>query len=256
MTGVFRKKIMLQYILGRSPRKNHHSCEGGHYMSLDGKCWVCGADIVKSYPMTDIMSQRFCREHWLEHNKEHRQLIHDYLILKARVMHERALRILEQADYDMSLCKREAYAVLKHAEEEPDKYKSSHEMVAAIVLLKAGWDFEMNYKIGRNFVDIFIPDISLIVEIDGEVHEGKELKDSNRDIKIRQTLGFEWEIIRIPTKYIEQAPERLPEAILAMGKKKREIRERNGGILPENYSKREKARYEKAMIYDEKHVKA
>ena len=224
-------------------------------MSLDGKCWICGADIVKSYPSTDIMSARFCREHWLQNTKEHRQIVHDYLILKMKVMHERALRIMEKAGCSMAQYKRAAYAVLRHAQENPEKYKSSHEMVAAVVMLAYGADFEMNYKIGRSIVDIFIPDWDVVVEIDGETHEGKELQDSNRDVRIRQTLGKEWEIIRIPTKYIEQSPDRLPEAIQKMAAKKRDLREKNGGYIPSSYSKREQARYQKAMVYDEIHLK-
>ena len=82
------------------------------------------------------------------------------------------------------------------------------------------------------------------------------LKDSNRDVEIRRELGEEWEIIRIPTKHIEQNPVKLPEAIQALAKQKRDIRKKNGGFLPQSYSKREAARYKKAMVYDEIYVKA
>ena len=86
------------------------------------------------------------------------------------------------------------------------------------------------------------------------MHKGHELKDSNRDVRIRQLLGQEWEVIRIPTKYVEEAPEKLPEAIKALADQKRTIRKKNGGFLPHNYSKRESARYKNAMVYDEVHV--
>ena len=134
-------------------------------------------------------------------------------------------------------------------------YKSAHEMVAAVILLAAGVDFEINFKVDRYYVDFLIHDLKVAVEIDGEMHKGRELKDSNRDVRIRQVLGSSWEIIRIPTKYIEEAPEKLPEAIKALAQQKREIRKKNGGFLPQNYSKREAARYKNAMVFDEVYVR-
>ena len=45
----------------------------------------------------------------------------------------------------------------------------------------------------------------------------REVYDSERDIDIRNTLGKEWEIVRIPTKYIEKDPTVIPEAIERIG---------------------------------------
>ena len=240
----------------RSRMKHNHSRMGGHNMLSDCKCWVCGADIIKSYPATDIMSWRFCHDHWLEHTKEYKELLDEYIKLKHHVMFERAMRFMERAGVDMTEYKRTAIAVRRHSEDNPELYKSSHEMITAVILLKADIDFEINYKIGKYCVDFFIPDWDLVVEIDGQLHEHSLLKDSNRDVEIRRELGEEWEIIRIPTKHVEQNPVKLPEAIQALAKQKRDIRKKNGGFLPQSYSKREAARYKKAMVYDEIYVKA
>lgn len=231
-------------------------------MSVDGKCWICGADIVKSYPATDIMSGRFCHEHWLQHTREYKKTVSAYLKLKTQVMFERAMRIMEKCLVNMTEYKKEAEAVKKHSEECPECYKSSHEMVAAVVLLHAGcnWlNMMLNHKVGRFIVDIYLPDLDIIVEIDGDRHEHRLLYDSKRDSEIRNKLnrekpGAEWEIIRIPIQFIEQNPERLPEAIRNLADHKRSIRKKNGGFLPQNYSKREAALYENAMIFDEIHV--
>ena len=216
-----------------------------------GKCWVCDADIASSFfdRNMDVMSLRFCHGCWHEHTKQHKETISEYTRLKNMVMFERAMRFMEKANTDMERYKRYAKAVQKHSAESPELYKSAHEMIAAIVMLETGAEFEMNYKVGTYVADMYLPDMNLIVEIDGEVHEGKELKDSNRDVRLRQMLGEEWEIIRIPTKHIEENPARIPDAVQALAKQKRMLRKRNGGFLPGSYSKREAARYKNAMEY-------
>lgn len=223
---------------------------------MDEKCWICGADIPKSYQATDVMSGRFCRDHWLEHTREYKKTVTDYLKLKNRVMFERAMRKLENCGLNMTDIKREAIAVQKHSADNPEQYKSSEEMIAAVVMLKHGVDFEMNCKIGKYIVDMYIPEWKVIVEIDGERHETRGLYDSKRDTELRRILGEEWEVIRIPTKYLDEDPAKLPDAIKAMLKQKKSIRVKNGGFLPQNYSKREAAKYAKAILYDEIHVKA
>lgn len=229
---------------------------GGCYVPLDEKCWVCGADIAKSFQATDVMSGRFCREHWMVHTREYKRTVADYLKLKNHIMFERSMRKLENCGFNMTDIRREAYAIRDHSADFPELYKSSDEMIAAVVLLKAGVDFEINYNVGKYIVDFFIRDWCLIVEIDGERHDNTALKDSKRDAELRRMLGDEWEVIRIPTQYIEQNPAKIPEAIKALAKQKRDLRKKNGGFLPQNYSKREAAKYEKAMIYDEMHVRA
>lgn len=217
---------------------------------MSEKCWICGKDIIESFGSMDIMSGRFCKEHWREHQKQYKQIVADYLKLKTQIMFERSVRLLENTGMNMTNIKREVQAVQRHSADSPESYKSSQEMVTAIIMLKAGYDFELNYKIGKYIVDMYLPDLKLIVEVDGERHDNRHLQDSKRDTELRRMLGDEWEVIRIPTQYIEQNPERIPDAVLALAKQKRDIRKKNGGFLPQNYSKREAARYEKAMLYE------
>ena len=198
----------------------------------------------------DIMSGRFCKEHWREHQKQHKEIVTEYLNLKTQIMFERAVRTLENTGINMTNIKREAQAVQKHSADNPELYKSSHEMITAIIMLKAGYDFELNYKIGKYIVDMYLPDLKLIVEVDGERHNNSQLKDSKRDTELRRVLGEEWEVIRIPTQYIEQNPAKIPEAVTALAKQKRSIRKKNGGFLPNSYSKREQAKYQSAMLYE------
>ena len=221
---------------------------------MSEKCWICGKDIVESFGAMDIMSGRFCKEHLREHQKQYKQTVTEYLKLKTQIMFERAVRLLENTGINMTDIKREAQAVQKHSVDSPESYKSSQEMVTAVIMLKAGYDFELNYKIGKYIVDMYLPDLKLIVEVDGERHDNRQLQDSKRDTELRRILGDEWEVIRIPTQYIEQNPLKIPDAVIALAKQKRDLRKKNGGFLPNSYSKREQAKYAKAMVYETVYV--
>ena len=225
-------------------------------MSLNEKCWICGADVLSSYGPSDVVSGRFCHDHWIEHQRKYKQTVSDYLKLKTQVMFERAMRKMDSAGVFMTDIRREAQAVQKHAADCPEAYKSSDEIITAVIMLSAGYDFELNYKVGKYIVDMYLPDLKLILEVDGERHDNRQLQDSKRDTELRRILGDEWEVIRIPTQYIEQNPTRIPDAVIALAKQKRDLRKKNGGFLPNSYSKREQSKYARAMIFDEIHVKS
>ena len=213
-------------------------------------CWICGANIPESFKSMDVQSGRFCLQCQRKHAKEYRETVDEYLKLKSQVMFERAMRMMEHGGADMTKYKRYALAVQKHQADNPDLYKSTHEIIAAVVMLEQDYDFEMNYKIGEFVVDMYIPDLHIIVEIDGYLHDWNKLKDSNRDVKLRQMLGAEWEVVRIPTKYIEQNPPAIPKAVLTLAADKRRIRKENCGFIPASYSKRDAAHYKSAMLYE------
>ena len=212
-------------------------------------CWKCGKQIKTFY--VERYSGRFCDSCYEEHASEYKAILSEYLAYKNRVMFERAMRFMEKAGCNMTEYKKAANAVMRHSTDFPEQYKSAHEMIAAVVLLKNGHDVEMNRKVGRYVIDLYLPEKNVCLEIDGEFHKGNELKDSNRDTAIRQILGEEWEVIRIPTKHIEENPDRIPDAIDALYKQKKKLRKQNGGFLPNSYSRREQAKYAKAMLYSE-----
>ena len=204
-------------------------------------CWKCGKEIPQDE--YDGQTRRFCEKCYGEYSEEYKPVITQYAILKNRVMFERAMRIMEKACADMTKYKKFANAVMKHSRDNPEQYLSADEMIAAIVLLEAGWDFQMNYKVGQYKVDIIIPEKHVCLEIDGERHTHSTAADGKRDVEIRSKLGKEWEIVRIPTKYIEEQPEKLPEAVMKMYDGIKEIRAKNNGLLPEAFSKRQRNYY-------------
>lgn len=217
-------------------------------------CWQCGKQIKPLFG--DQYKGRYCDDCYEEHASQYKAVLTEYLAYKTRVMVERAFRIMEKAGCNMTDYRKYAEAVQRHAQNNPEEYKSAHEIIAAIVLLKSGLMLSMNYRVGNYIVDVYLPEKKVCLEIDGDWHKGSELKDSNRDTVIRQTLGEEWEVVRIPTKHVEENPDRIPDAIDAIYAMKKKLRKQNGGFLPNSYSKREQAKYKKAMVFTEVRNKA
>lgn len=213
---------------------------------LEQICWKCGKPIP--HDEFEGQTRRFCEKCYEAYSEEYKPVITQYAILKNRVMFERAMRLMEKACADMTRYKKFANAVMKHSRDNPEQYMSSDEMIAAVVLLEAGLDFQMNRRVGKYTVDIFIPEKHVCLEIDGDRHTHSGAADGKRDVEIRAMLGKAWEIVRIPTKYIEEKPEKLPEAIQAMYENIKSIRAQNNGLLPETYSKRQKRYYEQNTL--------
>ena len=201
---------------------------------LEQRCWVCG-DTIPAYQFYGC-GRRFCENCETQHIERYKGVVNEYAIIKNRVMFERAMRLMEKAGCQMTKYKRFARAVEAHSRENPEQYRSADEMIAAVVLLEAGYDFEMNKAVGKYHIDIFIPALYVCLEIDGDRHKYSKREDGQRDLEIRHKLGGKWEIIRIPTKYIEQAPGKIVDAVQAVYTLKKDTRERNNGILPESYS--------------------
>lgn len=213
---------------------------------LEQVCWKCGKPIPKD--QFDGQTRRYCEKCHGEYTEDLKPIVAQYSVFKNRIMFERAMRIMEKSCADMTRFKKCAIAVMKHSRDNPEQYLSADEMIAAVVLLEAGYDIRMNFAVGHYRVDILIPDLYVCLEIDGERHKHSHAADGKRDVEIRAKLGKAWEVIRIPVKYIEDQPEKLPEAVKAMYDNIKAIREKNNGLLPESYSKRERKYYEQNTL--------
>jgi very-short-patch-repair endonuclease len=205
-------------------------------------CWVCGEVIPQDQFYG--FGRRFCEKCETEHVERYKGIVNEYAMIKNKVTFERAMRLMEKSGCEMSKYKCFARAVERHSAENPEQYRSSDEMIAAVVLLEAGYDFEMNKRIGKHIVDIFIPNLCVCLEIDGDRHKYSKKEDGQRDLEIRHKLGSKWEIVRLPTKYIEKEPWKIIEAVQSVYELKKRTREKNGGILPETYSSSVKAYYD------------
>mgnify|MGYP001207945548 FL=1 len=208
-------------------------------------CWGCDIPVplLNNQPLLRV----FCPDCKEKYEAEKEETLKEYVRLKTLVMHERALRILEKQEAKLFKYKDAAEAVLDFALTDPQKFSSSHEMIAAMELIRHNVKVKVQYKVANHRVDFLIPKFKTVLEIDGYMHKYHKLKDSKRDIKIRQELGEDWEVVRIPTKYIEQNAGALIRAIKELYKFKQQTRRKNNGLMPEWYSDREKTYYEKVL---------
>lgn len=190
------------------------------------KCWNCGAiatetkaftyDWIFKAPEPREVSPYVrcycskCAKEVEAKEKEEREL---YIKLKKREMFRKAVRILEKQDTKMYDYKDAIEVVKEHVENHPDKFDSSYEVLAAIVLVHNRIYSKMQYKIGRYQVDFLLPELFVVLEIDGERHAHKKAYDTKRDIQLQQMLGDGWDIIRIKTDYLDKDAKKLPEAI-------------------------------------------
>lgn len=190
------------------------------------KCWNCGANATETKAFTYDWIFKApeprevspyvrcycdkCAKEVEAKEKEEREL---YIKLKKREMFRKAVRILEKQDTKMYDYKDAIEVVEEHVENHPDKFDSSYEVLAAIVLVHNRIYSKMQYKIGRYQVDFLLPELFVVLEIDGERHVHKKAYDTKRDIQLQQMLGDGWDIIRIKTDYLDKDAKKLPDAI-------------------------------------------
>jgi len=203
------------------------------------ECWYCESKVAHGYKKPTLrMFCQDCKDKYLEEKEE---TLKEYVALKVEVMYERALRNIEKQSLPMFKYKEVAEAVIELARKDPNKFGSSPEMMAAMELIRNEVPIKMQYKIKRHRIDILIPSMKVALEIDGYLHQYQILKDSVRDVDLINEFGKGWEVIRIPTKHIEQRLDRLVPAIKALYKEKQKLRGMNNGYIPTNHSKRDEA---------------
>ncbi len=199
------------------------------------KCWECGkiatkrldcftdnqieelitrvSDIPQMDKIQPFWYRCYCDECAEKVKNRDNEEMHEYVRLKKRMMFKKALRILEKQNTDMYEYREAIDVVEAHLENNLDKYDSSYEVLAAIVLVYNRIYAKMQYKVGRYQVDFLLPELLVVLEIDGERHKYNKDKDTKRDIYIQNALGEGWDIVRIKTDYLDMNAKKLPEAI-------------------------------------------
>jgi len=206
-------------------------------------CWRCGKEIEVYCTKPRVYCPE-CRE---EHEKEKKDNTKKYLRLKTIIMHERALTKLEEAYTNMEVLHEASDVVLDAAIKKPSKFQSSHEMMAAIILIANCIHIKTQQNIAHHRVDFVLPEKKVVLEIDGHMHKYSRVKDAKRDKEVRAELGADWEVVRITTRYLEEKPETLPKAITVLKKARQKERAENGGILPYGVSTAQNEAYRKAF---------
>lgn len=192
-------------------------------------CWICGQEAETTAHMNRYvingavfftpksMSRKlrcYCEKCKIEYENQKKEDTAEYIRLKKQAMFENAMANIEKSGkVDMYNLRPAIDKTKLYLEKNPDKFDSSYEVIAVIMLIDAGCQIQLQAKVGRYQVDIMIPNRHLIVEIDGDRHAHRKEYDSQRDITIKEILGPEWDILRIKTEYLEQNPTKLVKAI-------------------------------------------
>ena len=97
----------------------------------------------------------------------------------------------------------------------PRWFQSTEEIMVALELIKCGVRANHQVKIFEYYVDYVLPDLRVVLEVDGPIYHGKDKtrQQQSRDDIIRWKLGSDWEIIRISTDCINMNITRLMPAI-------------------------------------------
>lgn len=202
------------------------------------QCWNCGDAVADD---RNIGERAFCYSCEKNRQKDYDDNMRQYLTMKTKLTWDRSLRFMErQADVDVNSYYEEAMYVKEMALADFNKFQSSYEMMAAMELLKNRIKAKTQYKILRYKVDFLLPDLKVVLEIDGKLHDFKVKKDSDRDVAILTELNSNdrgWEIVRIPTKYLDQNIKQLVPAIKAVKKEKQRLRKANGGFIPASFNR-------------------
>lgn len=206
------------------------------------ECWSCGT-LVSAVENPQI--RIYCPDCKGEHPKELESKRQEYMRLRMELMWERALRIIERQGARMYLYLEAAKVVREKAINDVEAFDSAHEMIAAIELLRVPTKIKIHPIIGSHKPDFMLPAEKVILEIDGYMHKHTKKYDYKRDIEIRQDLGSDWEVIRIPTKYLEQNSAALYKAIKELKQYQQKLRRQYNGLLPPNYSGRDTEAWKK-----------
>ena len=187
------------------------------------KCWICGKTATRTRPINDgfgwieppLSEYRrcYCDSCYKETEQKELEERKQYIKLKKREMFRKAVKVLESQHTNMYEYQEAVEVVWEFVENNPDKFDSSYEVLAAIVLVQNRIYSKMQYKVGPYQVDFLLPDLLVVLEIDGERHKHNKEYDTARDRFIKKTLGPHWDIIRISTEHLDKNAKKIPEAI-------------------------------------------
>ena len=188
------------------------------------KCWICGKTATTTRPIQNDFGYFYrpelseyrrcycekCLEDLMKTEADERK---QFIKLRKREMLRKACTILENQNTNMYEYKEAIGVVEDFVADNVDKIDSAYEALAAMVLVQNRIYAKMQFKVGKYQVDFLLPDLLVVLEIDGEYHKHRKKYDSVRDKYIKSALGEHWEIIRITTDNLDKDAKKIPEAI-------------------------------------------
>lgn len=197
------------------------------------KCQYCGKEVMslsyirqnkyscKGCKLENYLSDKECK---LENNRE----------VKENKFKNAIIRISENADilkYNKAIKTIEGYL------HKDGWFDSTEEIMVAIELCKRNIKFNHQVRFGRYRVDFLLPEEKIILEVDGVLFHTEKTREKEmiRDNLIILNLGAEWEVIRITDNDINSNITKLVPALRKVAKRRKELRAKNDGLLPDWY---------------------
>ncbi len=135
------------------------------------------------------------------------------------------LKMLDRAEYDLTHFKgrmrakrkvdlsKEVAVIRTKIINGIDTFSSKPELIVAIQLEHRRVNYETQKNIAGKRVDFYLPEIKIVLEIDGELYHTDENKTFLRDRAIMHELGEEWEIVHIEVNSVPRYTWNLHEAL-------------------------------------------
>lgn len=202
-------------------------------------CWDCGKEVDVEGRVG--RTRFFCADCGATHNQRFTEMEKEAARLRIELMYERALRTLEKQNAPMGEYVVPARVIKEKLRKKPTLFQSAPEIVAAMELLRNHVLLQRNATVAGHKVDLLLPGEKIALEIDGYMHDQARLEDYQLDRRIRESLGVEWEVVRIPVCHVEKNVRQLLRAIRDIKAYKRQVRNKHAGIIPRWYSKRNDA---------------
>jgi very-short-patch-repair endonuclease len=164
-------------------------------------CWGCETEV----PVTEPGKRHWCSNCLEAYEKQRSEDMEIYLRARSRMMLDRALLILErQKDVEILYYKEASEVIEDKIKDKPNSFDSAHEMVTVMELLRKRVQVKLHPPaIGKHRVDLILPEDKIVLEIDGYMHKLNKNKDIVFNQEVLKELGEGWEIVRVPTEFIE-----------------------------------------------------
>ena len=135
------------------------------------------------------------------------------------------LKMLDKAEYSLTHIigkngikfniniSKEVDIIKKRVESGIDNFSSKPEAIVALQLERRGIRYESQKSIGGKNVDFYLPNMKIVLEIDGELYHTDENEKFIRDRAIMRALGEKYEIVHIEASLVPSFTWKLDIAI-------------------------------------------
>lgn len=158
------------------------------------KCSIC----QKEYEYNRLFNTKYMCNACLSKTRKVKrvQMLDRAMMMLKRKSSSRIYRKAKEGYFD------EEYDLLKQKIENGVQFGSASEIVLALEMEKENIRYISQAEICGRHVDFLLPDLRIIVEVDGAIYHTDTIKDLERDEYVLSYMDEDYEIVRIPDENI------------------------------------------------------